>query len=207
MWPRQAELRCHEFVRPALVGEGFMRPTLTIDDEIARQLKDIAHQSGRPFTAVVNDVLRAGLEDGRSAGGSEPLPNGACRNGRWPAIMISARPCAWRSSLTTRSLLGSSSAGNAFGWNQPAESQFQLGCDLPQARIRSDGEDAVWTDLRQAALLPFLRVTTRPRAFRSRDAGATEVVRSRRRPSGPASASCGRDRRTPTGGDRLPARA
>ena len=49
-----------------------MRTTLTIDDVIARQRKDIAHQSGRPFTAVVDDVLRAGLEDGRIAGVASP---------------------------------------------------------------------------------------------------------------------------------------
>lgn len=44
-----------------------MRTTLTIDDGIAQQLKDIAHRSGRSFKAVVNDALRAGLDDGRIA--------------------------------------------------------------------------------------------------------------------------------------------
>jgi plasmid stability protein len=39
-----------------------MRTTLTIDDELARLLKQRAADSGRPFKAVVNEALRAGLE-------------------------------------------------------------------------------------------------------------------------------------------------
>jgi hypothetical protein len=38
-----------------------MRTTLTIDDRIAKALKDLAHRSSRPFKDVVNEVLRAGL--------------------------------------------------------------------------------------------------------------------------------------------------
>lgn len=38
-----------------------MRTTLTIDDRIARDLKQIAHRSGKPFKVVVNDTLQAGL--------------------------------------------------------------------------------------------------------------------------------------------------
>ena len=38
-----------------------MRTTLTIEDRIARNLKEIAHRSGKPFKAVVNETLRAGL--------------------------------------------------------------------------------------------------------------------------------------------------
>jgi len=37
-----------------------MRTTLTIDDEIATSLKDLAHRSGRTFRQVVNDALRKG---------------------------------------------------------------------------------------------------------------------------------------------------
>ncbi len=44
-----------------------MRTTLTIEDGIARQLKDIAHCSCRSFTAVANDALRAGLQGDRIA--------------------------------------------------------------------------------------------------------------------------------------------
>ena len=42
-----------------------MRTTLTIEDGIARQLKDIAHRSRRSFKAVVNETLRAGLQGDR----------------------------------------------------------------------------------------------------------------------------------------------
>lgn len=38
-----------------------MRTTLTIEDKIAEQLKEIAHQSGKPFKQVVNEALRTGL--------------------------------------------------------------------------------------------------------------------------------------------------
>jgi hypothetical protein len=38
-----------------------MRTTLTIDDGIAKALKDLAHRSNRPFKEVVNEALRAGL--------------------------------------------------------------------------------------------------------------------------------------------------
>jgi hypothetical protein len=38
-----------------------MRTTLTIDDAIAKALKDLAHRTDRPFKEVVNEVLRAGL--------------------------------------------------------------------------------------------------------------------------------------------------
>ena len=44
-----------------------MRTTLTIDDDIARQLKEIVHRSGEPFKTVVNEALRAGIENNRIA--------------------------------------------------------------------------------------------------------------------------------------------
>ncbi|HXG57616.1 MAG TPA: DUF2191 domain-containing protein [Thermoanaerobaculia bacterium] len=40
------------------------RTTLTLDDSIERQLKEIAHRSGKPFRTVVNETLRAGLTAG-----------------------------------------------------------------------------------------------------------------------------------------------
>jgi hypothetical protein len=44
-----------------------MRTTLTIDDDVARRLKEIAHRTGRSFKEVVNRALRAGVDDrGRS---------------------------------------------------------------------------------------------------------------------------------------------
>lgn len=38
-----------------------MRTTLTLEDRIARDLKELAHRSGKPFKVVVNETLRAGL--------------------------------------------------------------------------------------------------------------------------------------------------
>lgn len=38
-----------------------MRTTLTIDDGLARALKDLAHRTNKPFKQVVNETLRAGL--------------------------------------------------------------------------------------------------------------------------------------------------
>lgn len=46
---------------PALIREHKMRTTLTIDDEIARRLKEIAYRTGKSFKSVVNDSLRAGI--------------------------------------------------------------------------------------------------------------------------------------------------
>jgi hypothetical protein len=38
-----------------------MRTTLTLDEQIAKALKDAAHRAGKPFKQVVNETLRAGL--------------------------------------------------------------------------------------------------------------------------------------------------
>jgi plasmid stability protein len=45
-----------------------MRTTLTLDEGIARALKERAHRSGKPFKQVVNETLRAGL----TASGTRP---------------------------------------------------------------------------------------------------------------------------------------
>jgi hypothetical protein len=38
-----------------------MRTTLTLDDQLAKDLKKVAHESGKPLKQVVNEALRAGL--------------------------------------------------------------------------------------------------------------------------------------------------
>jgi hypothetical protein len=38
-----------------------MRTTLTLDDDVAAVLRDVAHRTRRPFKTVVNEALRAGL--------------------------------------------------------------------------------------------------------------------------------------------------
>ena len=49
-----------------------MRTTSTIDDDIARQLREIVHRSGKPFKNMVNEALRAGIENNRIADVSGP---------------------------------------------------------------------------------------------------------------------------------------
>lgn len=44
-----------------------MRTTLTIDDDLARELKETAHRERRPFRDVVNDALRRGIGQGATA--------------------------------------------------------------------------------------------------------------------------------------------
>jgi hypothetical protein len=48
-----------------------MRTTLTIDDQLARELKEIALRTGRRFNDVVNETLLAGLQT-QSAPAREP---------------------------------------------------------------------------------------------------------------------------------------
>jgi plasmid stability protein len=45
-----------------------MRTTLTLDDDVAARLKDLAHRRKRPFKEVVNEILRRGLvaQEGRA---------------------------------------------------------------------------------------------------------------------------------------------
>lgn len=41
-----------------------MQTTLTLDDELAEELEEVAHRAGKPFTEVVNETLRKGLHPG-----------------------------------------------------------------------------------------------------------------------------------------------
>ena len=40
----------------------FMRTTLTIDDDLVRELREKAYKTASPFKEVVNKAIRAGLE-------------------------------------------------------------------------------------------------------------------------------------------------
>jgi len=51
-----------------------MRTTLTLDDGIAAELKEMAHRSGVPFKRIVDQVLRAGIDAAR-----RPTPKGRVR--------------------------------------------------------------------------------------------------------------------------------
>ena len=51
-----------------------MRTTLTLDDDLADMLQDLALKRRVPFRRVVNEMIRKGLQRGRSAGrGPEPF--------------------------------------------------------------------------------------------------------------------------------------
>ncbi|WP_022947268.1 DUF2191 domain-containing protein [Methylohalobius crimeensis] len=39
-----------------------MRTTLTIEDQLAAELKELAHHSGKSFKQIVNEALDAGLQ-------------------------------------------------------------------------------------------------------------------------------------------------
>jgi hypothetical protein len=43
-----------------------MRTTLNIDDDLIRQLKEMAHKSGTPLRQIVNGALRRGLTSGHA---------------------------------------------------------------------------------------------------------------------------------------------
>ena len=42
-----------------------MRTTLTIDDQVMHELKEVAHRRRKPLKTVVNEVLRQGLKQSR----------------------------------------------------------------------------------------------------------------------------------------------
>ena len=50
-----------------------MRTTLTLDEDIAARLQSEARRTGRPFKAVVNEYLRAGLAQRRAVKGVAPF--------------------------------------------------------------------------------------------------------------------------------------
>jgi len=49
-----------------------MRTTLTIDEDIARQIREHVASSGKPFKTVVNEALRAGIANSRLARAAVP---------------------------------------------------------------------------------------------------------------------------------------
>lgn len=58
-----------------------MRTTLTLEDSIMAELKRRAHESGRSFKDVVNEVLRAGLEQGGGPPAGRPYSVPTARMG------------------------------------------------------------------------------------------------------------------------------
>lgn len=64
-----------------------MRTTLTIEDHLADALKDLAHNSGRSFKAVVNEAIHRGLTDGeKPTPAQQPFHVEASARGFLPGI-------------------------------------------------------------------------------------------------------------------------
>ncbi|HVT59602.1 MAG TPA: hypothetical protein VHR45_14515 [Thermoanaerobaculia bacterium] len=64
-----------------------MRTTLTLDEDVARQLRDKVRRSGESFKEVVNSALRRGLR-----GGEKPAA-------RLPRFEVRAKACGFRSGV------------------------------------------------------------------------------------------------------------
>ena len=69
-----------------------MRTTLTLDDDLAKQLRDIARRSGESFKEVVNSALRRGLRQGE-----KPQP-------RPPRFEVEPKACGFRAGVDVRKL-------------------------------------------------------------------------------------------------------
>jgi len=68
-----------------------MRTTLTLDDDLAKQLQDRARHSGESFKEVVNETLRRGLR------GEKP-------GSRLPRFEVKAKACGFRSGIDVHHL-------------------------------------------------------------------------------------------------------
>ena len=68
-----------------------MRTTLTLDDDLAKQLQDQARHSGESFKEVVNKAIRRGLR------GEKP-------GSRLPRFVVKAKACGFRSGVDVRRL-------------------------------------------------------------------------------------------------------
>ncbi|MDQ3700937.1 MAG: DUF2191 domain-containing protein [Chloroflexota bacterium] len=63
-----------------------MRTTLTLDDDIAAQLREEAVRQRLPFKQVVNTVIRLGLRAGTAPARRPPFRTAACALGLRPGI-------------------------------------------------------------------------------------------------------------------------
>jgi hypothetical protein len=64
-----------------------MRTTLSLDDDVAAKLRELAHRRRRPFKEVVNEVLRRGLTAQEvRAGGPKPFRVDVFRSAFRPGV-------------------------------------------------------------------------------------------------------------------------
>jgi len=68
------------------IHDAFMRTTLTLDDDLAGQLHEVARRKGESFKEVVNSTLRRGLK-------AETKPS------RLPRFKVTPKPCGFRSGV------------------------------------------------------------------------------------------------------------
>jgi hypothetical protein len=64
-----------------------MRTTVTLDPDVAAELKELARQRGVPFKQVLNDAVRAGLAAGTAA---RPYRLPTARLGLRPGVSLDA---------------------------------------------------------------------------------------------------------------------
>ncbi|HXM69732.1 MAG TPA: hypothetical protein VN970_01265 [Thermoanaerobaculia bacterium] len=64
-----------------------MRTTLTLDDDLAKQLKEKSRRSGESFKMVLNETLRKGLRSGEKP--SPPLPR----------FVVKSKACGFRAGV------------------------------------------------------------------------------------------------------------
>ncbi len=64
-----------------------MRTTLTLDDDVAQRLRDLARRTETPFKQVVNAVLRSGL-----SARAKPDPE-------LPRFRVEAKSCGFRAGI------------------------------------------------------------------------------------------------------------
>jgi hypothetical protein len=64
-----------------------MRTTLTLDEDLARQLQEIARRGGISFKEIVNDTLRRGLTRGEKPAA------------RTPRFTVLPKACGFRSGI------------------------------------------------------------------------------------------------------------
>ena len=69
-----------------------MRTTLTLDDDLEKQLREEARRSGRSFKDVVNDAIRRGL-----AAGAAPMP-------RAKRFRVDAKACGFQPGIDLQKL-------------------------------------------------------------------------------------------------------
>jgi predicted transcriptional regulator len=69
-----------------------MRTTLTLDEDLAKRLKELARQGRRSFKEVANEVIRRGLSTGES------------QIGGVTAFRVEARACGLRAGVDPRKL-------------------------------------------------------------------------------------------------------